>query len=144
MLAVKDMDSLREEFLAGKLFQLYTDLFMTHTISKYSTRIKNFIDTNYMLKISVDELAGTLNLNRQYLSRAFKKETGISIQQYLIRTRINKASELLHKGFSVSETAALIGYDDQFAFSKMYKKCTGVSPSKARPEKRSTTAKERH
>lgn len=39
MLAVKDMDSLREEFLAGKLFQLYTDLFMTHTISKYSTRI---------------------------------------------------------------------------------------------------------
>lgn len=56
----------------------------------------------------------------------------------------NKQGELLNKGFSVSETAALIGYDDQFAFSKMYKKCTGVSPSKARPEKRSTTAKERH
>lgn len=134
MLAVKNMNSFQEEYLTSKLFQLYIDLFQNETVSKYTQRVRNFIDYNYMGSISVEELAKSFNLNRRYLSRIFKEQIGFSVQEYLVRTRITKATELLKKGFSVQQTANMVGYTDQFAFSKIYKKYTGVTPLKIKTE----------
>ena len=43
---------------------------------------------------------------------------------------MEKASEFLKRGFMVNETAAMVGYDDTFTFSKVFKKTTGYSPTK--------------
>ena len=56
---------------------------------------------------------------------------GYSILKY----KIKKAQSLLLKGFNVNEAAKSVGYDDPFTFSKIFKKHTGISPSKF-PEKK--------
>ena len=69
-----------------------------------------------------------------YISRIFKSETGSAPIRHLIRIRLEKARELLEGGYqgSIQEVAALVGYDDAYHFSKLYKKHYGVSPSQAR------------
>ena len=51
------------------------------------------------------------------------------MQDYLIDTRLSKAAELLVRGYTVAESAAIAGYSDSFNFSKMFKRRYGVSPS---------------
>ena len=95
---------------------------------------KTIFLANRMTNIRIDEIAHDLNLNREYLSRCFKREMGLSIQEYLIRTRLNKACELLKKGISIQKVSNLVGYNDQFAFSKIFKKYMGISPSASQNE----------
>lgn len=131
MLEVHRMDTMREEFLAEKLFALYRFLFSKHMPNNYSAAIKNFINLNYMdSSISVDQIAKSLNLNHSYLARLFKKECKCSIQEYLIRTRIARAIDFLDKGYNIQESALLVGYTDVSNFSKIFKKYIGVSPQK--------------
>lgn len=130
MATVKDLTSMREEFLASKLFDLYRHLFSDETTTNYASAIQNFIDTNYMsADISVEKIAKSMNLNRSHLTKCFKQATDITIQEYLINTRISHAITLLKKGVPVQETARQVGYSDPFNFSKIFKKKTGISPS---------------
>ena len=54
-------------------------------------------------------------------------------RQYIIDTKMKKAAILI-KDFSVADTAKMVGYDDVFNFSKMFKKNIGVSPLKYKKE----------
>lgn len=131
MLEVRNLDAMREEFLTEKLFALYRILFAKHVPNNYSAAIKNFIKINYMKpSISVDQIAKSLNLNHSYLARLFKKESKCSIQEYLIRTRIARAIELLEKKCSIQQVSSAVGYTDASTFSKIFKKYVGVSPQK--------------
>lgn len=119
-----------EYLLAGELFSLYAYLFNdAQGGNSYVRRVENYIRSNYMYPIHVEQIAAELSLNRRYLSRLFKKETGFSIQEYLIRVRLGEAAQLLQKGCSVKEAARLSGYEDVSNFSKMFKKRTGSSPA---------------
>ena len=64
-------------------------------------------------------------------TRLFHRQTGLSPQQYLTDIRINKARELLATtNYNVSEVADLTGYPNPLYFSRIFKKHTGVSPSR--------------
>ncbi len=130
MLEVKKLSSMKEIFLTEKLFALYRSLFIEKTGSHHTRAVKHFIDTNYISDIHVKEIANSLGLDRRYLSRIFKKDYGITIQEYILKTRFRHAKELLNKGVSVKQTALSVGYKDPLLFSRMYKKHTGVSPTK--------------
>ena len=120
---------MQQEFLVQKLFELYIELFQQNTSPNYASLVKNHIDLNYMNpSISVSGIANSLGLNRSYLSRMFKKEAGISIQEYIIKTRISKAIGYLESGKKVGETAFLVGYNDPFNFSKVFTQRTGCNP----------------
>ena len=135
MLEVRNLDTMREEFLTEKLFALYRILFAKHLPNNYSAAIKNFIKINYMEPtISVEQIAKSLNLNHSYLARLFKKESKCSIQEYLIRTRIARAIELLEKEYSIQQVSLSVGYTDASTFSKIFKKYVGVSPQKYQQE----------
>lgn len=130
LLNVKNMPTLKKEFLAQMLFKLYIELFQNDSRIDYVSAIKNYIDNNYMYHdISVEKIASSLNLNRSYVSRIFSKKQEITIQDYIIRVRMIKAKELLIKGNSVQTTAKTIGYLDQFQFSKAFKKFYGEAPN---------------
>lgn len=119
-----------EYLLAGELFSLYAYLFARNQGgSRHIHRVENYIRSNYMYPIRVAQMASELGLDRHYLSRLFKGETGLSIQEYLIRTRLEEAERLLLRGCSVKEAAHLTGYEDESNFSKMFKKHTGRNPS---------------
>ena len=88
-----------------------------------------------MRAIHVNDIAVRLNLDRRYLSRLFKENTGQSIQDYLTQVRLDEAANYLQQGYSVSETAAFCGYENVTNFSRMFKKYHGVSPAKIKQNK---------
>ncbi len=117
---------------SASLFELYEELFpeKRKNGSDYVRKIKNYIDAMYMEKISIEGLADRLHINRRYLTRLFHGETGMSIRDYLLETRMREATECLRNGLTVGETAERCGYEDMFMFSRLFKKRFGVSPQK--------------
>lgn len=95
----------------------------------YIKQAIEFIDTNYSRKISVEEIAGYVGINRRYLCQLFLNVLNVSPQNYLINFRLQKASDLLlRSSLSITEISNSIGYTDPFLFSKVFKKYKGMSP----------------
>ncbi len=97
-------------------------------------QVISYIEDHYSEKISLDQIAENMYLSSFYISRIFKGETGNTPIRHLINLRLEKAKELLESGYqgSIQEVAALVGYDDAYHFSKLFKKRYGISPSQAR------------
>ncbi|WP_018751976.1 helix-turn-helix domain-containing protein [Paenibacillus sanguinis] len=85
--------------------------------------------------LSRKEIAQHAFLNPDYLARLFKKETGLSMMEYLLQERIKLAQELLlSSNLSVAEIASSVGYSHLSHFSRMFKKQTGVNPNEFRQQ----------
>ena len=95
-----------------------------------------YIDTNYHKKIMVEKLAALTNLEPHYFNTIFKQKTGVSLHQYLIKTRIKNAYNLLQTGnHRLGEIAQLCGYRDVYHFYKQFKMVKGISPAQCLPRK---------
>ncbi len=80
--------------------------------------------------ISIATIAEHLCVSEGHLSHVFKKQTGMTVTNYLTKTRIDAAMALLQTGrVKVYEAAAAVGYKDVTYFSATFKKLTGLSPS---------------
>lgn len=89
-----------------------------------------FIHERYREPISRSDIAGSLNVNEQYLSRCFNKEIGIGPMVYLSRYRIEQAKRLLESGnMSITQVAMEVGLSSQSYFSRIFQQETGISPS---------------
>jgi AraC-like DNA-binding protein/ligand-binding sensor protein len=101
----------------------------------------NFIKANYMKKIVLEDVAGSVYLSPAYFSRVFKQETGHNFSNYLNKIRIDESKKLLkNAGVNISDIAGMVGYEDQSYFSKVFKKITGVSPLKFRQSRGNTSS----
>ncbi|MEE1326378.1 MAG: AraC family transcriptional regulator [Streptococcus sp.] len=102
-------------------------------IQNYIKQTKKIIHTQYSKPLKVSQIAKKLNLNRSYLYKIFKEETGYSIKDYLGQIRMEKSADLLTSTtFHISEIANAVGFPDALAFSKAFKKHFGQSPSNYR------------
>nr|QGT51022.1 AraC family transcriptional regulator [uncultured Firmicutes bacterium] len=129
MLKAKELTNTREEFLLGQLYILLAYLTEgEHAAPGYERQAADYIRANYMRDIQIEDIARMLGLNRKYLSKLFKAFAGMSMQDFLIQTRMEHAAQYLRQGEPVAATASLSGYRDSFHFSKMFKKQFGVSP----------------
>ncbi len=122
-------EDMRECLISSVLLRMYASLFGGKTVkNEYVKEVRDYIRALYMQDLHVEEIAGKMNLNRRYLSRLFKEKTGSTIQAFLIEVRMEEARRLLSSGKTVGEAAVLCGYQDQFNFSKIFKRKYGVSP----------------
>ncbi len=96
----------------------------------YASYAKNYFEINYMKKISIEELASSLHIDRHYLCQVFKEKYGMPPQEFLIRFRLEKACEFLNMGYTASQSALFSGFSDYSNFSRKYKSFYGVSPQK--------------
>ena len=127
MLDIEESD-MHEYMIASVLFRLYAELFIGEKHRhRYVKQVKNYIRALYMQDICVEEIAEKMNLDRRYLSRVFKANTGMTIKEYLVEVRMQEGKRYLEMGKLVIESANLCGYDS-CNFSKMFKKRFGVSP----------------
>lgn len=79
--------------------------------------------------LSITEIAERMHFNQSYLSHLFKKKTGILFNQYLSNLRMEKAKQLLKEShLKTYEVAYSIGYKNEKAFSRAFKKMVGHSP----------------
>ena len=98
--------------------------------TNYVDSVIAYIEDNYMKDISSTDIADFVKLNRSYLFKIFKKQTGISVSQYLIKHRIDKACEFFEEyNFTISQVAQMVGIEDVYYFSKLFKKVLGITPS---------------
>ena len=89
-----------------------------------------YIEKNYMYRLTLASISANVNLSSSYLCRVFKSEVGTSITSYLNNLRIRKAATLIkEQDLSLKEISAMVGIDDQLYFSRLFKKCMGISPS---------------
>lgn len=92
----------------------------------------DYIRSNYMRKLSLDEVAREVYLSPSYFSRLFKKEMGCTFNTYLNRYRIDKSKTLVLKNLRLADVAVMVGFEDQSYFTKVFKKMCGVAPNRYR------------
>lgn len=103
----------------------------------YIKKAIEFIDTNYSRKITIEEIADYVGINRKYLSKLFSETLNMSPQNYLVNYRLQKACDLLTgTNLTITEISNSIGYSDPFLFSKVFKKYRGQSPKAYRDYQR--------
>lgn len=88
-----------------------------------------YISQNFDKNIRIHELALHLGVSRSYLSSCFKKSVGCSPQSYILSIRMEHAASLLRTTtLPVNIISGAVGYQDQLAFSKIFKQVYGISP----------------
>lgn len=99
----------------------------------YVQKAMDYIQKNYSKKVTIEEIANYIGIERKYMSRLFAETLHASPQNYLIDYRMDKACLLLlQDSLSIEDIANSVGYSDSSLFSKMFKKRKGLSPSKYR------------
>jgi AraC-like DNA-binding protein len=89
-----------------------------------------FISKNYSRKISVQDIASSIGLDRSYLYKIFMKFLNMSPQDFLINYRLDRAVELMNNpDLTIGDIARSVGYEDPLHFSRIFKKVKGSSPS---------------
>ena len=144
--------TLLAELKYGNLYgDLYTDsLFNTlciHLLKRYSTfgitieksngglppfllrRLDEYIQANLSQNIALADMAEIVNSSTSHLTKLFKQSQGMSLYQYVIRCRIERAKQLLkHQEATIAEVATQVGFADQSHLTYHFKGHVGVTP----------------
>ncbi len=90
---------------------------------------KAYLDRNYMNPVSLTEAAALAHVSPNYLSTLFRKNTSMRFSDYVLRVRLEKASQMLAgTDLYVYEIAKACGYEDVQYFVRVFQKNYGISP----------------
>ncbi|MFC5541420.1 helix-turn-helix domain-containing protein [Ureibacillus suwonensis] len=123
------------------LKKLFSFLENCHSsIKSYENTIVNkiieYLKQHYDEPIDLRTLAKLVNKKETQVSYLFKKFTNKCPIEYLIDYRIEKATELIQTtDLLISDIGKMVGYQDPFYFSRLYKKRTGIAPASLRKRK---------
>lgn len=94
-----------------------------------TAEIKNFIDEKDLVNIKVHDISQEVCISESHMNNIFKSVTGMTINQYIEKQKVQKAKALLQNAsLTIDYIAAELGYYDRYHFSKSFKKVTGCSP----------------
>ena len=96
---------------------------------KLVEQARAYVDEHYMEKLTLADIADSLNISAGHLSNTFKKLTGSTLSDYIAAVKIEHAKELIdtHQ-YLMYEISDMLGFDNPYYFSKVFKKVTGISP----------------
>ena len=125
--------------IEGIVNHIFSILFLDSKIkvpnktSKKEEQIKaiiEYINNNYTSPdITIEEISKKFFFNISYLTRIIKEKTGSSPKKIIIDLRMKTALELLNtKKYTIADVSEIIGYKNQFYFSREFKEYYGVSP----------------
>lgn len=98
-----------------------------HTVSD---EICEYLTKNYAQRFSAAELEEHFYLSYKHMAFLFKREKGLTMQQFHTNVRMEQAQRLLRSTLmSIGEIAHAVGYSDMLYFSRMFRRRTGMSPT---------------
>jgi len=93
----------------------------------------NFMLERLTKKLKLEEIAAETSLSASHYSRLFLNRTGHSPIDYFIQLKIQRSCRLLdNSGWMIADVAREMGFDDQFYFSRVFRKVMGMSPAEYR------------
>ncbi|MBE6607377.1 MAG: helix-turn-helix transcriptional regulator [Ruminococcaceae bacterium] len=142
----REMDTAFEKlFSAENIFEEYACYYeivriLSSVALKKKDKVPSYIDAalsyikgNYEKKITVGDIAQSVNLSESHFFSVFKKQTGVSPMAYLNGYRLSLAAELMIKtSKTISEISDLTGIRDSVYFNKLFRKAYQMSPSEYR------------
>ena len=97
---------------------------------KVINTIRSYIETHLDQDLSINTIAGLVHFNPSYLSRIFKKQTGVSLSEYVWNLKLEKAKEMLASDrYKISQISEKLGFDSHGYFTRFFKKMTGMTPA---------------
>ena len=112
-----------------------TRYYQKNVQSKYINECKEYIYAHIKERITIESLAEEFDVSASYFSRLFKKETGISVSDYIRDQKIEIAKNLLQFSYySRIEIANRLSFSSQSHFIQMFREKVGVTPKKYRDE----------
>lgn len=132
-------DAYKKWFINQRLFLLLSSLAVsTQGFSNnltLSDRICRYLSDNIGVPFSSENIEKRFYLSYKYMSHLFKKEKGVTMQQYHNSVRMDEACRLLCSTLmSISEIADKLGFSDVLYFSRCFRNYTGKSPSAYRKD----------
>lgn len=128
-----------------------TQLFATHLAENYTTpgtdapahrgglpvrqlrRIENYVANNLSSEISIDQLAGLIDLSTSHFSHVFKETTGMTPLQFVTRERITRAQRMIREtSRTLLEIGLEVGYTSPSHFAQVFRRVVGVTPTQFR------------
>ncbi|MDD5070733.1 MAG: response regulator [Candidatus Omnitrophica bacterium] len=107
-------------------------------------RVKTFTERNYDKKITLKQAANVVFLSPKYLSRLFKKETGIEFSEYRLKVKMEKAKEiLLQRELTIDQISLELGYKNSESFIRIFKRFTKKTPFEFKKEQKIKAGKKR-
>lgn len=121
----------------GLLLQILGELFRDTKFDEQNweknciaDEIKFHLDMHYSDKLKRKEVARKFGVHPNYLTRIFREKYDIAPKQYLLHLKLEKACQLLRStDLPVATIAGSMGFDDAMAFSKLFKKTYGCTPT---------------
>jgi len=125
-----------DEIILRNLFENFIRVLSRHFFDKIERfvpdrllEIKRYLGENFSKKLRLSDLARQAGWSVPHLCTEFKRFYGVPIIQYIQQLRMNQSIYLLRDhNRNISEIAGLVGYPDLYTFSKMFKRCIGLSP----------------
>ena len=132
-LQINEITSLNDlNALTLEMCHKYCLLVQNHAMNGYSPVIKeviSYIDFHYTEDLNLAFLAEKFNIAKTYLSNLFKKETSVTLTDYIHQVRMRRAITLINSStIPVSAVAAACGYNDINYFIRIFKRTYGLTP----------------
>lgn len=137
-LAGTDSEKALSDFLAERMveFAIALSAAKEKSANPLVAKAQNYIEQHLSEDVSLEQLSSELQVSPFYLSKLFKEETGDTYINYVTAARLEKSKKLLEDdSLIIKEVAALVGYNDQNYFSKLFRQKFGVTPSEYRSAK---------
>jgi YesN/AraC family two-component response regulator len=90
--------------------------------------VLNYVNCNLSEDLSLDHLTSKFYMSKTYLNNMIKAHTGYTINQYIIKIRVETAKKLLRKGIPVCQIYEKIGFNNYSHFIRTFTKIVGISP----------------
>lgn len=127
-------------YITSKLYEIIYYLFKANNLHYVSTgddvvsKIVLYINDHISETISINDLCKSFGFSRSRIFSLFKEKMGISIKEYIVNTKLDRAWILLEHNriLSVQEVSWLVGYSNYQSFFKSFKNKFGISPSMVR------------
>jgi len=96
-------------------------------------KAKDIFDVDYNKQVHLSQISKQIGVSTNHLIKIFKQHNGLTPTQYIVKIRVDKASELLnHKDINILEIASMTGFNSVSNFYKYFKKLTGHTPNEYR------------
>lgn len=94
------------------------------------TQMIQIIEENTYNRISVEQICDQLNYSRAYLSKIFKKASGYTILEYILKHKIREAKKLIREEkYNFTQISDLLAFDNPHYFSRVFKKIANMTPT---------------